>query len=436
MIFLYTLVLAAVLTEKGEATCFVPAANSGLLQCSDTTCSGACDADNGCTCTIDPTINCVPTGSECLLSDNTCCPNGYYWSLSQNCCTGDVNCIPACQSNEFCQDVNGEATCTCNSTIYIGMSTSSLAPTVKCETNTMSISLNKCLLQSLGFDSTSLTLNNDSNACTNFYSEVVNGVTVVTMQAIPKTNYCGNQLTIDTSKVYYTNTLHIGIQNKTIITVNPMNISFTCSYNLTMQTSLATAFHPVMSTVNLTVNGEGSFVTNMAAYWDAAYGNPIAGDQDVPIGSNIYLGIFSDSGDGDYFVLRVENCFATPDGVETNVNKVQLVSGGCPATQDVYVQVQENGIALEARIQISSFAFQGQALVYITCDVRLCDKNTTCTGCNVGRSADNTGLGRLTIPMNLIGNYLYFDNNSASSAVSSWAVLAASLLTFLSTKLF
>lgn len=66
----------------------------------------------------------------------------------------------------------------------------------------------------------------------------------------------------------------------------------------------------------------------MAAYWDSQYSTPVQSNQDVPVGSNLYLGIFTDAGDANKFVLRTENCYATPDNNVNNVNKVAIVSGG------------------------------------------------------------------------------------------------------------
>ncbi|XP_075053856.1 pancreatic secretory granule membrane major glycoprotein GP2-like [Mixophyes fleayi] len=308
--------------------------------------------------------------------------------------------------------------------------TSSLVPTVKCESNIILVSLNKCFLEALGFDSSTFQLNNNSDSCTNSYTETVNSTTMQIIQALPQTGWCGNEVITDSLKVYYSNALHIGIQNRSIITVNPLNINFSCSYNLTMQTSLVGAFKPVVNSVNLTINGEGSALTTMSAYWDQAYTKQIQENEDVPIGSNVYLDIVSDAGDVDSFVLRVDSCYATPDNNVNNVNKVAIVSSGCPANQGVTAEVQENGVSLESRIKFNSFAFQGQPLVYITCIVRLCGKNTTCTGCNAARSTD--GQAQLQIPINFIDDY----SSSASNTAVSWVAMTSSLLVFLTVKLF
>ncbi|KAM3936083.1 pancreatic secretory granule membrane major glycoprotein GP2-like [Leptodactylus fuscus] len=429
MIFLYVLALAAVFIQKGETyTCY---SGTDVPMCSSCG-GGSCTSDNGCICNTDPTITCVPTSECSSVGTNICCPTGYYWSSGDNCCTATLICSPACKSDEICKNVSNVATCGCNTAVYSGYNTSSLSSTVKCTSSVMTVSLSKCLLEALGYDSTTFQLNNNTDSCVNTYTETVGNVTMQSIQSLVQTGYCGNIVTTDATKVYYSNVLHIGIQNKTIITANPVNISFTCSYNLTMQTSLTSAFKPTLNSVNMTVNGQGSIVTTMAAYWDSQYTSPVQQNQDVPVGSNVYLGIFADANDVSKFVLRVENCYATPDNNVNNVNKVAILSGGCPANQGVTAQVQENGVSFEARVQFNSFAFQGQPLVYITCDVRLCDRNKTCTGCNAARSGED-GTASLQIPLNFLDDY---SSSAANTDVPSWALLISTLLAYLSMKLF
>ncbi|XP_075706703.1 pancreatic secretory granule membrane major glycoprotein GP2-like [Rhinoderma darwinii] len=434
MIFLYILVLAAVFIQKGEAyLCYNLSPPDTILCKNCAGGSGSCTLDNGCSCIDDPTITCVPT-TECAgVGTNICCPTDYYWSSADNCCTDTLLCNPSCQNDEICKNISKVATCGCNTSLYSGMNTSSLVPTVTCEASVMTVTLDKCLLESLGYNSTTFQLNNNSDSCVNTYTKIISNKTMQSIQALPQTGWCGNEVTINSSIVYYANVLHIGIQNTTIITANPINFSFSCSYNMTMQTSLATAINSVINTVNISINGEGSVVTTMAAYWDQAYTTPIKDNEDVPVGSNVYLGIFSDVSDVNKFVLRVENCYSTPDNNVNNVNKVAIVSGGCPANQGITTEVQENGVSVESRIKFNSFAFQGQPLVYITCEVRLCDKNTTCTGCNAVRTNGDDGTAMLQIPLNFLDDY----SSSASNAVeSSWTFLASSLLAYLSVKLF
>ncbi|KAM9320183.1 pancreatic secretory granule membrane major glycoprotein GP2-like [Gastrophryne carolinensis] len=365
---------------------------------------GICTAANGCSCSSDQTITCAPTNECSSVGTNICCPTGYYWSSTSNCCTASLTCNPSCLSNEICQNVSNIATCVCNTTVYSGLTTSSLSPSIQCAAATMTVSLNKCLLESLGYDTTSIRLDNSSDSCTNTFTQLINNVTILSIQALPQTGWCGNTISTDNVNINYSNVIHVGVQNKTIITASPINIPLSCSYNLTIQSSLAGGFNTALSSVNISVNGVGSVVSTMTAYSDAAYSIPIQSTDNVLVGSYVYIGIVSDAGDANKFVQRVESCFATPDNNVNNPNKVFLVSGGCPANQGVATDVQENGVSLQSRIRFNSFAFQGQTLVYLTCNLRMCDKNTTCTGCNVARSGEDSA--QLQIPLNFLDSTL------------------------------
>ncbi|XP_031752216.1 pancreatic secretory granule membrane major glycoprotein GP2-like [Xenopus tropicalis] len=415
MNFLYVLGLTTLLVERGVAqSCY---AGTDPPPCN--TCGGVCSFGNPCQCSTDQRECMATTAADCDAADNTCCLTGYYWSSALSCCTTTPACYPACQSDEVCATVNNTATCTCNSASYTGLTSSSLSPTVKCNSGTMVVSLSKCLMAFLGYDS--LHLSNNTDPCTNTYTEVINGKTMNSIQALTQSNWCGNMLMIDATKVSYTNILVIG-------SLNIYKVSFTCSYNLSMQINLDSALHAVMSSVNLTVNGQGSVTTTMTAYWDQAYSKPILSNDEVTTGSDIFLGVTSGAADGNTFVLRVETCAATPDGDLNNVNKIMIVEGGCPANEGVFAEVQENGQSLEARIKISSFAFQGQPLVYVTCQVLLCDKSGVCTGCTQSRQASRSE-GTLEVALNFQDKY--YTDSSASQSAMCWSVLAGSLLVLL-----
>ncbi|XP_041439832.1 pancreatic secretory granule membrane major glycoprotein GP2-like [Xenopus laevis] len=415
MNFLFVLGLATLLVERGAAeTCY---AGTDPPPCN--TCGGVCSFGNPCQCTTDQRECIATTAADCDAADNTCCLKGYFWSSSLSCCTSTPACYPACQGDETCTVVNDTATCACNNVPDTGLTSSSLSPTVKCNSGTMTVSLSKCLMQKLGFDS--LHLSNDTDTCTNSYTEVIDGKTMNSIQALTQSNWCGNMVMVNASTVSYTNTLVIG--STTIF-----KVSFTCSYNLSMQINLDSAIRVVMSSVNLTINGQGSITTKMAAYRDEAYSRPILSTEELSTGSDIFLGVFSEAADGNKFVLRVESCVATPDGDQNNVNKIMIVNAGCPANDGVFADVQQNGQALEARIKISSFAFQGQPLVYITCKVRLCDKSGVCTGCTRSRQA-STDEGTLEIAVNLQDKY--YSDSSVSHSAMCWTVLAGFLLALL-----
>ncbi|XP_075460088.1 pancreatic secretory granule membrane major glycoprotein GP2-like isoform X2 [Ascaphus truei] len=399
--------------------------------CSSPSCGGSCADGNGCSCNDDVTL-CIPT-TECTIAPAECCPAGLYWDPSSSCCSDVVRCSPLCSSDEICVDNHGVATCVCDNSKNKNKTIADLAPSMTCDSSIMIVSVSKCVMDALGYDYSSFQLNDKSDSCTNTYPDIMNSQRVLSIQVKTQKGWCGNVVTSDSSKVNYTNTLHIGNKNSSLLTKNPINFNFTCSYNLTMQTSLNFSANAVSSTINVTADGVGSVPVTMAAYKDQVYTIPIQDSDTVTVGSDLYLGLFTQFLDGDKFALRVEQCFASPINDPNYANKVPLVSGGCPANQGVDTEVNVNGAALEARIKISSFAFQDQPKVFIFCDVRLCDKTGTCSGCIVDR-AGGAETSQVGISLSLEGDNSY--SSSGSHTAVSWAVLAASLLGPLCTKLF
>ncbi|KAM4699859.1 pancreatic secretory granule membrane major glycoprotein GP2-like isoform 1-T2 [Discoglossus pictus] len=349
-------------------------------------------------------------------------------------CAVALDCNPACYSDENCVEIGSNATCVCNYTSYNGKKISDFTPSLTCDDGAMVISLSRCLLDYFGYDYNTLQLTNKSEVCNSTFPNVVDSKRMQSLEVKVQTGWCGNLMTNDASKIYYTNTLHIGVQNSTVINVNPIEMNFTCSYNLTMQTSLNITLHPVLSTTYLTAsNGEGSYPLTMAGYKDTDFTMPFQETDTVFVGEDIFLGLFVTDADGDKFALRAVQCLASPTNSRDDPNRVQLVSEGCAVDGDVDVTVEKNGETLEARIRLSSFKFQGFDSVYIFCDARLCDKAENCTGCQNGRSSE-PGTGQVMLSLNLDEKISY--SSSGSCTAGFWAVLVNSLLIFLSSNLF
>ncbi|OCT94469.1 pancreatic secretory granule membrane major glycoprotein GP2 [Xenopus laevis] len=428
MKYICLIVLAALLKHAGAA-CY---SGTDTIMCTDPSCNGFCTDDNGCSCASDETKTCVPT--TCDITDvSQCCPSGYFWNPSLSCCSEEVICDPPCLSDEKCDSINNEATCVCNNSAYSGKKFSDFSPSLSCQSNIMVISVSQCLLTYLGYDYTNIHLLNDSDSCNIHYPEIINNNRVESMQLKVKSGWCGNTMTFDSSKLYYKNSLYIGVQNKSIITVNPMTLNFTCSYNMTMETSLIFALKPVLSTVSiLGPNGSGSYALTMSAYKNPDYTSPIQADDTVEVGSHIYLGLFVNDADGTAFSLRVEECYATPTNEPSDINKVYIVRGGCAYTNDVDSVVEENGKALEARIKLSTFSFQDQTNVYIFCNAMLCPNTTNnqCDKCTSNlktvRASSNYAQTMINIPLD---DFRYF--NSGSQTAVSWTLVLGFLLVIL-----
>ncbi|KAM4701774.1 uromodulin-like [Discoglossus pictus] len=429
MKFLFVFILVSLLKDAAaqEAVCY-----AGIDYPDCKSCGGACASGNGCYCS-DYITQCF--SSTCSIAPHECCPVGLFWYSEKKCCTESLVCTPQCLSDESCGKISDIATCVCNTTAYQNMTIKDLKTTVTCDGDAMTVSVSKCLLEFLHYDHTSIQLKNDPNFnCSAGYFTTLNDQTVQALQVKATAGLCGNRVTYDLFKVNYTNTLYIGIKNETLIVVNPIEMDFTCSYNLTMQTALNVTLNPVTSTTFLNAtNGEGSYPLTLAAYKNSAYNDPFSNGENVDVGSPIYLGFFIAGADGDKFVLRVVSCFGTPD-TRDNPNRVQLLSGGCPIDGgDVDAALVQNGVSLEALFRINAFAFDGLPSVSIFCEARLCDNKTeNCSACDSGRANEpNTGEVSVTLTMNE-----RIDFSSSGTPPVPSALLAGSLLLLLFNKLF
>ncbi|KAM4701478.1 pancreatic secretory granule membrane major glycoprotein GP2-like [Discoglossus pictus] len=393
-------------------------------------CGGSCSFENECACS-DGLSSCLP--QNCDPNHLICCPQDLFWDDEKSCCSADVVCSPPCLSDEICVNITNEATCVCNDSSHTGAKIEDLVQPVNCDGGTMTISVGRCLLNALGYDYTSLKVYNNSDICSATFSNIINNQRVQSLQLIAQTGYCGNVMMIDAFKVNYTNTLHIDILNRSIIAKNPMEINFTCSYNLTMETNLSIALHPQLGTTYLTApNGEGSYPLTMTAYKDSAFSQPFQPTDSALVGSDIFLGLIISDADGMTFALRVVKCWATPTKNPEDPNYVLLVSGGCQADGGVETEVMNNGNGLEARIRFSSFLFQGFEEVFVFCDARLCGKSENCYACQNGRAAESN-TGEVMIALNLEDNGIYFSSSASQKAVS-WTVLTGSFLAIIYTK--
>ncbi|XP_078539563.1 uromodulin-like [Lissotriton helveticus] len=400
MSLLLGVLLAALLGEAGAVTCF--GGNSSVPLCSLSTCNGQCQVLTGCYCNTDYKP-CIP--ATCDPGTTPCCPAGLFWYSNISCCSEVLNCAPACASDEVCTANEGIAECRCNLTTYLHANRSEIVPTIQCDSSQMTVSLKKCLLERFRYSIPEMHYNSSDENCTDpSYPVLVGGERWLKAQAIQQAGYCGTEMKINTvdKKLVFSNVLFVPPDNSSGLVVSSiLQIAFSCTYNMTMQTSLQTALHPIIGTVTLpSVNGSGPITATMAAYMSNAFTDPYTVNTQLTVGTPLYIGISTTFSDADIFSLRADKCIAAPNN-NPGQTGVVLISGGCPVTDEVDVQIIHNGVSLEVMFKIETFAFQDLSAVYMSCDISLCKKTTpdTC-GCSSSRSVDPS---TVTVRMPAIG---------------------------------
>ncbi|XP_069478857.1 pancreatic secretory granule membrane major glycoprotein GP2-like isoform X2 [Ambystoma mexicanum] len=317
--------------------------------------------------------------------------------------------------------------------MYASSTDNDLAPLLTCHPLEMTIAISKCRVEALDRSPQSSYLLDSS--CITVNETIMGGIRVNFIQILTLNGSCGNNVETDANQTTFWNVLHIpplasGASGQ-------LNVPFSCSYTLNMQDGRPSIGSYTLSNTDLAIEGTGSAITIMTAYFDSSYTRSIdTVQQDVTVGSTLYFGIATQFEDAQGFALRAETCFASPTLDQSSPRKVLLISGGCSAPNDVSTTVKANGVSLEVLFSVDMFAFQSYSTFHIFCDVRLCDKTGTedCTGCTSMRSRD-LGPGSGTVGFGPVVITAYDQVSFGSCTGASWVVLVSSLLAPLSLRL-
>ncbi|XP_069478855.1 uromodulin-like isoform X2 [Ambystoma mexicanum] len=315
-------VLAALLGGAGAAPCFDGDAFPPL--CAEVYCAGNCTSGSGCLCSDNNTI-CVPDETTgCVLNSSACCPSGLFWHPAQSCCSVEPSCSPECLSDEICTDINGVSECRCNRTMYRLLDRRDLQPVVTCRGATMNISISRCLLESFGYNGSSMALRNSNESCNLWSQGIKDNKSVLTLEVLLMVGWCGNEISVNTSYVRYSNVLQVHPLLTEIVRVNPLNLSFSCSIARAVQTRLELDLQPAinsssgLSDLGFTTTPPLDLQTHFSS-------SPF-----VPLNSAspLYVGISTAFVDMPRFSLRTEHCFSNPTGDPSLPNSLELITNG------------------------------------------------------------------------------------------------------------
>uniref|UniRef100_A0A8C6R550 ZP domain-containing protein n=1 Tax=Nannospalax galili TaxID=1026970 RepID=A0A8C6R550_NANGA len=317
--------------------------------------------------------NCCLWNSEVQVK---ACPDKYYVYRLQGTpecelryCTEPFTCKATCRPEEECVVQDDNDICVCRKDLNASDS-QSLQPQLDCGPDKIKVKLDKCLLGGLGFGEEIIAYLSDQNCSGIMQNEPDNWVS---MTSPVVASDCGNILENNGTHAIYSNTL--SLVTNFIIRDIIVNVNFQCTYPLDMKISLQTALQPIVSSLNIDVDGEGEFTIRLALFQDQTYTHPYEGDQVVlPVESMLYVGAILEEGDASRLKLLLRNCYATPTEDKTDPVKYFIISNSCPNAQDSSIHVEENGVSSESRFSVQMFMFAGNYdLVYLHCEVYLCD---------------------------------------------------------------
>ncbi|XP_068422029.1 pancreatic secretory granule membrane major glycoprotein GP2 [Eschrichtius robustus] len=281
------------------------------------------------------------------------------------------NCERTCRPNEECRFVNDTWDCFCRQDLNIS-DVHSLQPQLDCGAKEIKVSLDKCLLGGLGFgDEVHAYLQDRNRNCSSMMQR--EGKNWISVTSPTQAGACGNILERNQTHAIYKNTL--SLVNDFIIRDIILSINFQCAYPLDMKVSLQTALQPIVSSLNISVDGEGEFTVRMALFQDQNYTSPYEGAAVVlSVESMLYVGAILERGDTSRFNLVLRNCYATPTGDMNDPVRYFIIKNSCPNKRDSTIYVEENGVSSESRFSVQMFMFAGNYdLVFLHCEISLCD---------------------------------------------------------------
>ncbi|XP_059933974.1 pancreatic secretory granule membrane major glycoprotein GP2 isoform X4 [Mesoplodon densirostris] len=287
--------------------------------------------------------------------------------------TTEDKCERTCRSKEECRFANDTWNCFCRQDLNIS-DVHSLQPQLDCEAKEIKVSLDRCLLEGLGFgDEVHAYLQDPNWNCSSMMQGEENNWISVTSPV--QAGACGNILERNQTHAIYKNTL--SLVNNFIIRDTILSINFQCAYPLDMKVSLQTALKPIVSSLNVSVDGEGEFTVMMALFQDQNYTSPYEGATVVlSVESMLYVGAILERGDTSQFNLVLKNCYATPTGDMNDPVKYFIIRNSCPNQYDSTINVEENGVSSESRFSVQMFMFAGNYdLVFLHCEISLCNSH-------------------------------------------------------------
>ncbi|XP_074057436.1 pancreatic secretory granule membrane major glycoprotein GP2 [Macrotis lagotis] len=283
--------------------------------------------------------------------------------------TPKPECDLKCSPQEECRLVNGTWGCHCRRDFNLS-DIANFHRQLKCGVNEISLSLDKCQLESLGYIGEIFAYLKNRNCSKVLKTNEKTWLSVVTPT---QAGACGTTLERNATHAIYKNTLTL--TNQLIIRDNIFRVDFQCAYPLDMKVSLQTAMKPIVSALNISATGSGEFLVRMALFQDQNYTSPYEGPMAVlSVESMLYVGAILYQGDTSQFKLLMKNCYATPTKDPTDPFKYFIIKNSCPNLRDPTISVEENGVSTEGRFSVQMFMFAGNYdLVYLHCEVHLCD---------------------------------------------------------------
>ncbi|XP_075796556.1 uromodulin-like [Pelodiscus sinensis] len=280
-------------------------------------------------------------------------------------------CFPnPCKHQGVCQVVEGKPNCTCNAG-FTGAFCQDVVLKLQCEDEHMKMMVRQEVFDQLKIPLARVHLKN--RACK--VSEKEEDGAVFFAATLMDVNYtrCGSVIQRNRTHVSYTNVMESDRETLGVISRSSLvRVHFSCIYSYEHVVQLPFPVAAIDTLVKFVIK-EGEFNVSMALYETSAYLHPYRQQPPaLPLSELLYI-LLQLEGQSHlrYFLLSVEDCWATPAADPGHEVQHQLIVKGCPRDETV-TYLNAVGNSTMAKFSFQMFQFVNHSEVFLHCRVRLC----------------------------------------------------------------
>nr|XP_023966811.1 uromodulin-like isoform X2 [Chrysemys picta bellii] len=280
-------------------------------------------------------------------------------------------CFPnPCKHQGVCRVVEEKPNCTCKAG-FTGTFCQDVVLKLQCEEDHMKMMVRKEVFEVLKIPLARVHLKN--SACKVSEKEEDGAIFFAATLTGENHTLCGSVIQQNRSHVSYTNVMESDMEATGVISRSSLvRVHFSCIYSYERVVQLPFSLTAIDTLVKFVVK-EGEFNVTMALYETSAYLQPYRQQPPaLPLSEFLYI-LLQLEGQSQvrYFLLSVEDCWATPSADPSHDMQHQLIVKGCPRDETV-MYINGIGNSTVAKFSFQMFQFINYSEVFLHCRVRLC----------------------------------------------------------------
>ncbi|NXG64969.1 UROM protein, partial [Hemiprocne comata] len=281
-------------------------------------------------------------------------------------------CLPnPCQHQGHCQAVEDKVVCSCKPG-FTGVFCQDVILKLACEEEHMKMMVRKEVFELLKIPRELVHLKNQ--ACKVSEREEEGELFFAATLTGENHTACGSIIQQNSSHVSYSNVIESEREARrgVISRSFQLEVHFSCLYAYEQVVKLPFSLTAVHKLVQFVVR-EGHFNVSMRLYKTPSYLQPYhLPSTAIPVTDTLYV-LLKLEGQHQlkYFLLSIEDCWATPSADPYQDVRHELIEKGCPQDETV-TYLNAIGESTSAKFSFQMFQFAGYPEVFLHCRVRLC----------------------------------------------------------------